>query len=149
MLAALQRRLWPAVSNSASHIQQLHAACGVMSDCLSLAPACGASSEARLQLARGAVACVVHSGLGALTAWTALLSDDRDDLWQRWCATLRLQLELANMSIRAPGWSAAAAAQAAPPAQLAAWLAAAVHLMKRLAGNSGTGGQMRLDAESL
>lgn len=142
MLAALQQRLSPPLpGNAFLHMQHLHAACKAMTACVFLAPACGVSSEAQLQLARQAVTCVGSSGLSALAVWTAWLANGHGDLWQGCFDTLRTQLELAQMSLWVPGWSAAAAAEAALPEQLAAWLTAAVRLLQRMGEGNATGGQ--------
>lgn len=134
VLAALPQRLDPAAPDSAVvHMQHLDAACEVMIACLELAPACGSSSE--VQLARTAVEHVLHSGYTALTVWTTC-----SELCQVCCASLGPQLDLVNQAVHTAGWSATAADEAAQPAQLAAWLAAAVHLLKLMADHCATGG---------
>ncbi len=150
VLAALQRLVAPPRGNRPlppslyMRIQHLHAACEAMNSCLHLAAACGSSSEAQLQLARVAIGSVVCSGHDALTAWGPWLASGLNELWQACGVSLDTQLRLAVSVMSAPGWSAAAAAEAAPPAQLAAWLAAAARMLKRLGERSGTGRQLAL-----
>ena len=149
-LAALQRLVAPPRGNRPPplsayvHMQHLLAAWEAMTRCLHLAAACGSSSEAQLQLARVAIGSVVRSGHDALKVWAQLLASGLNDMWQACGAALDTQLRLAVTAMQVPGWSAAAAAEAAPPAQLAAWLAAAARMLKRLGERNETGRQLAL-----
>lgn len=109
-------------------------ACDAMAACLLLAPHCRASDEARLQLARAAIGCLVGSWRWLLDAAKARLAQDLGNLPESlgnvFQNLLGSQLELAELALGAPGFSAVIAAETAPPAELAAWLAAVVDLSK-------------------
>ncbi|PRW56253.1 putative ATP-dependent DNA helicase HFM1 isoform A [Chlorella sorokiniana] len=140
---ALLQRLSAGGAASIQSAEQilLHSTANIILGCLSLAPHCGASSEARLQLARLGMQHVAAAG-------PPLLSHERNkDSHPKLViglvsSRLQQQLLLAPACMRASGFSAAAAAEAAPPAQLAAYLAAAVEAIDWL-GSSGEQAEQR------
>lgn len=153
VLASLQRRQQPrsAVAEASNGPEEfrvcllfLHSAWEALTACLYLAMRCGASSEAQLQLAQMSIASIVARGCATLVVCGGQMVGNRAAGGHACFSELRLQLELAAMCIRAPGFSAAAAAEAAPPVKFASWLGAATSLLKRLGSDSRTGGHTLL-----
>ena len=118
----------------------LDAACNAVVACLAVARPCGARSEARLQLAQAGISCLVsggrlrlresQSGAGAPPAFEGASLRVK----------LRQQMQLATLCIRVPTQTAETATKAATAAQLASWMSAVVHGMKRLGEERQTGG---------
>lgn len=143
LLRALRRQPPPSQGGAPDVAVPLYmqAACHVMELCLHLAPECGVSSEAQLQLAQAAISCLVTSGRTALTlapAGSGLGFGSAASGSQLHHVAL-VQLQFAAGHISTPGFPAAAAAAAAPPAQFAAWLSTVVGQLKRLGQERSTG----------
>lgn len=110
----------------------LHAACEAATACLFVGVGCHVSSEARLQLSQAGLRCLVSAGTAMLKlstrgSWLSAQVDPDDSM-----PSVLAQLNLAIQCMRAGGINATQAAEAAPPEQFAAWLAAAIDYMKRL-----------------
>lgn len=134
-----QRQMRDAPAGPVRTVEQtlLQAAGQVLVACLMVAPACGTLGMTRLVLARSAMQYVVSAG-------PAMVSCERDesvgvDLPAIIDGRLGQQFSLASLAMQTPGFSAASAAEAAPPQQFAAWLAAAVRALKRLESGQGGG----------
>lgn len=143
-LHAVQQRLRLHHDAQAHHAQvlRLQATCDVFSACLTLAPRCGVAAAEQARLACAGMRCLVTSGRLALEAAqppagsTAALPG-----WR--LVLLSTELHLAVICLATPGVTPAMAAEAAPPAQLAAWLAASVQAM-RSRGDREDGKQPRV-----
>lgn len=118
----------------------VRAACEAMATCLLLAPACGTSSSAQLQLAQAALGCLASSGLVLLQGHTAGPDSSSLLAQARLKSNLMLHLELAIECLLRGGVSAAAAAEVVPPDQLAAWLSAVVAALQQLGEGGRAGG---------
>lgn len=143
-LEALRQRLAPSAEGGAG-LLLTGQACKLMTACLTVAHECGVGSAAVLQLAQAAFGCLVSSGRQALavarqraaTSWGLAM-----DLHVQ----LKVQMQLALLSMGAVCFASYAAEEMAPPApaQLAAWLAAVVDVLKLLGEDRRTGGQSTL-----
>ena len=118
----------------------LDAACNAAVACLAVARPCGASSELRLQLAQAGIRCLVSGGRLRLCESQSGAGTPPAVGGTSLRVKLRQQMQLANLCIRGPTQTAETAGKAATPAQLAAWMAAIVHGMKRLGEDRLTGG---------
>lgn len=124
------------VQADTADVLRLQAACDTLATCLCLAQKCSVDSAVQAQLACTGIGCLASSGCAALSA--ALASPTNTPQWL--VPLLASQMGLAAVSMRAPGLTPAAAVDAAPPSQLAAWLNVCVHAT-RSGGNRETGAQ--------
>jgi len=145
VLASLRQQASLLDANSAddrdtlSCLSLVHIAHDPIVACMYVAPACGASSEARLQLARLAIGSLMSCGRLGLSAASLWVRRDPGSVARSCSLQLRMQLELATLCMRVPGFTAASAAEAAPPGEFVAWLLAAVDLLQCLGEASETG----------
>lgn len=140
-MASLQQRLTSgqAASLKSPEQLQLQAVCLVLMGCTTLAADCGerlASREVRLQLAKLSMQYIASVGPTLLDYAQDEDAGASDAVARVVSVRMQHQLFLAGLSMRAPGFTAAAAARAAPPEQLAAWLAAALRALKWLENDS-------------